>query len=303
MFGVLNRNFSNKPHSVPSFEKCKSLIIGSDYSGDSKEDPYRVYSFLLVGEAAWREWEERRLLLRKKLMPDNRRMSYKKLGDRYRREFLKPILDTANELDGLLFSLVVNKAVPSLFGPQGTYAQANPDFVQFQTWNRDTIEKAFTLLHLVGFLLAGLGKEGQNIMWFTDQDRVAANPAMLSLFTKAFSWISAIYLDFDLGHFRCGTTACDDGSRSIEDFVAIPDLISGALSEQFRSSALLGARFENVLWLTGVEMKEKAQTILFRYATNNKRLKKHVVVVDPTADKRDHLISWFNFANDSPPTA
>jgi hypothetical protein len=40
----------------------------------------------------------------------------------------------------------------------------------------------------------------------------------------------------DWGRIRCGTMKCDNGSLQIEDFVAIPDLIAGALSEQFRSS-------------------------------------------------------------------
>jgi hypothetical protein len=226
-------------------------------------------------------------------------MSYKKLGDSYRREFLQPILETADELDGMLFSLAVNKAAPSLFVPNGPYASGNSEFSQFHAWKRDTVEKAFLLMHVVGFLLAGLSKKGQDILWFTDQDEIAANPAMLTSFTKAFSWISALYLDFDLGHMHCGTTACDDGTRSIEDFVAIPDLISGALSEQFRSSALLPPALNNVLWLTTGEMKEKARAILFRYATARSRLKKHVFVVEPTTDEKSHLISWFNFSKDS----
>jgi len=89
---------------VPSFQDSDTLVIGSDYSGESKEEPFVVYSFLLAGNKALMSWEEQRIKLRKQIMPDARRMSYKKLGDRYKREFLLPILKTADELNGLSVS-------------------------------------------------------------------------------------------------------------------------------------------------------------------------------------------------------
>ena len=80
---------------MPAFQDSDTLIIGSDYSGESKEEPFWVYSFLLAGNKAWMSWEEQRTNLRNEIMPDARRMSYKKLGDRYRRELLLPILKAA----------------------------------------------------------------------------------------------------------------------------------------------------------------------------------------------------------------
>src|SRR5437016_310464 len=82
IFDVLNENFLSKPAAIPSFRSARLLLIGSDYSGESKEEPYMVFSFLLAGDRAWAEWEQKRLLLRQQIMPDNRRISYKKLGER-----------------------------------------------------------------------------------------------------------------------------------------------------------------------------------------------------------------------------
>jgi hypothetical protein len=298
VFDVLNMNFLRKPAAIPSFEGCASLLIGSDYSGESNDAPYVVYSFLFAGDKAWTAWEQRRMLLRQQLIPDNRRMSYKKLGERYRREFLRPILEAADELEGLSISLAISKAAPSLFSPAGPLDLTNPEFASFRNWKPEVLEKAFTVLHLVGFLLAGLGQRGQNVFWYTDQDEIAANPGMQAALTKAFVWISSSYLDFDLGHFRSGTTAGDNGNCQIEDFVSVPDLIAGALSEQFRSSSSLGTKADNVLWLTGSGMKDKAQSILFWYATRQKQLKKHVVVIDPTSGGKSHKISWFNLTHE-----
>jgi hypothetical protein len=216
IFEILDESFSTKPNSVPAFQDSDTLIVGSDYGGESKEEPFWVYSFLLAGNKAWMPWEEQRTKLRNEIMPDARRMSYKKLGDRYRRELLLPILKAADDLRGL---------------------------------------------------------------------------------TKAFGWVSSQYLTFDLGHIRCGTTQCDDGSLQIEDFVAIPDLIAGALSEQFRASLSVGMRDDKYLWLSGADMNEKARPITFWFGTSQKHLKKHLFVIDPSSDEKSHKVSWFNFTH------
>ena len=226
-------------------------------------------------------------------------MSYKKLGDKYRRQFLRPILEAADDLEGLSISVAVSKAAPSLYDPVGPLDFNNPDFSVFRGWKGEVLEKAFSLTHILGFLLAGTAKEKQDVFWFTDQDEIAANPTMLTALTKALAWISSSYLDFDLGHLRCGTTSCDNGTCQIEDFVCLPDLIAGALSEQFRSSSSLGVRTDRVLWLTGAGMRDKARSILFWYATRQQRLKKHVFVIDPTPGGQSHKVSWFNFARGS----
>ena len=242
-------------------------------------------------------WEEQRIKLRNEIMPDARRMSYKKLGDRYRRELLLPILKAADDLKGLSVSVAVNKNCSSLFSSSGPLDLKNPDFSAFLKWQGAVLEKAFTVLHFLGILIAGTAKKGQNIFWFTDEDAIAANKEMLTDLTKAFGWVSSQYLTFDLGHIRCGTTQCDNESLQIEDFVAIPDLIAGALSEQFRASLSVGMRDDKYLWLSGADMNEKARPITFWFGTSQKHLKKHLFVVDPSSDKNSHKVSWFNFTH------
>lgn len=300
LFDYLNRSFTSKSYVVPSFDGSSTLLIGSDYSGESGDEPYIVYSFLIAGNLSWASWEPRRLALRKTIFPDDRRMSYKKLGDGYRRQFLRPILEAADELDGISISLAINKSAPSIFPETVIFDPSNRDFDAFHNWKSSVREKAFTLLHLVGFLLAGLGKPGQDVIWFTDEDQIAANPAMLTSLTKALGWIASGYLDFDLGHLRCGTTSSDSGNRQIEDLVCIPDLVAGAISEQFRSSIANSIKDDKILWISGAGMKDKAQPIMFWLATRQIRLKKHVFVIDPTSDGGGHKVSWFNYGEGNP---
>jgi hypothetical protein len=297
VFEILDESFKSKPNSVPALQESDTLIIGSDYSGESKDEPFLVYSFLLVGNKAWMSWEEQRIKLRNEIMPDARRMSYKKLGDRYRRKLLLPILKAADDLNGLSVSVAINKNCASLFSSNGPLDLKNPDFSAFLKWQSAVLEKAFTVLHFLGILIAGTAKKGQNIFWFTDQDAIAANNEMLTDLTKAFGWVSSQYLTFDLGHIRCGTTQCDNGSLQIEDFVAIPNLIAGALSEQFRASLSVGMRDDRYIWLTGPDMNEKATPITFWFGTSQKLLKKHLFIIDPSSDEKSHKVSWCNFTH------
>ncbi|HSU55227.1 MAG TPA: hypothetical protein VLT36_14305 [Candidatus Dormibacteraeota bacterium] len=299
VFASFNENLGSEATATPSFDGSSPILVASDYSGASNEEPYVVYSFLITTGKAWASWEETRLQLRKHTLPDDRRMSYKKLGDVYRRNLLKPLLSAADQMDGLAISLAISKAAPSIFPPEGPIDLNNPEFSAFRSWKRETLDKAFLVIQTIGILVAGIAKEGQDVLWFTDQDEVAANPAMLTALTRALAWVSSNYLQFSLGNLRCGTTACDNGTRQIEDFVCIPDLIAGALSEQFRSSAQLGISDDRVLWLSGAGMKEKAQEILFPFGTRQERLKKHLLVIHPTPDGRHHKVSWFNFARGS----
>jgi hypothetical protein len=191
--------------------------------------------------------------------------------------------------------VAVNKSIPSIFSEKGPIYLDNPDFEAFRSWRPAVLDKAFAILNFVGFLLGGLARPSQNVFWFTDEDQIAANPKMLTDLTKALSWVASEYLPFGLGHLRCGTTACDDGSRQIEDFVCIPDLIAGALSEQFRGSLAAGARDDEIMWISGAGMRLKAQPIMFWLAGRRKKLKKHVLVIDPVSGSQAHKVSWFNY--------
>jgi len=68
-------------------------------------------------------------------------------------------------------------------------------------------------------------------MWVIDEDDIAANVAMLTHLTNLFARVLSSYSGHALGHIRCGTTANDDGSLTIEDLAAIADLTTGALGE------------------------------------------------------------------------
>ena len=259
--------------------------------------PYLVLSFLMTSLESWSEWEPRRLQVRREYFSDSRRMSFKRLGDTQRRRAVVPLLCAANHLCGLSFSIAINKKCESIFAAPSPLDLSNPDFAAYRKWKPAVLEKAFLALHVLGVLLGGLASPGQDVMWFTDEDSIAANDDRVRELTQLFGWISSQYLAFDLGHCRCGTSRCDDGNRQIEDFLAIPDMIAGALSEQMQLRTTDPACLSNIFWMHRGDFSDKTRQITWWFSDSDRSLKRVLCIVDPTTDGKGHLMSWFHFHN------
>jgi len=297
-FRILDNDISKfareHKHGLPDFSGASTLLLGSDYSGEKSTNKYSVYSFLITTIENWSQWEPKRLSIRQEFFSDKRRMSFKQLGDRQRRRALKPLLEAANSIDGLSFSFAINKKCNSLFSNTIPLDFKNPDFYAYKKWKSNVLQKAFIIIHFFGFLLAGFAKQGQNVIWFTDEDDIAANNERIFELTNLFAWICSGYLSFNLGHCRCGTSRCDDGSRQIEDFLAIPDLIAGALGEQLN---LTTDESSKVFWLHRGDFSDKTKTITWWFFETGHPLKRLVYIIDPAEEGDGHKSSFFHFHN------
>lgn len=297
--GLLNSEMlrldSKYDDCLPNLRLATTLLLGSDYSGESRATPYLVFSFLLTSLESWAGWEPNRLEVRREHLANLRRMSFKRLGDAQRRRALTPLLEAANNLEGLSFSVALNKKCESLFAALPPLDLSNPDFAAFLKWKPMVLEKAFFVVHVLGLLLEGLAAPGQNVIWFTDEDSIAANDDRVRELTQLFEWISSQYLTFNLGHCLCGTSKCDDGSRQIEDFLAIPDMIAGALAEQMQLRCEEPSEFSSIFWMHRGDFSDKTREITWWFSDCHRPLKRLVCVIDPTIDSKGHLLSWFHF--------
>jgi hypothetical protein len=227
-------------------------------------------------------------------------MSFKDLRDRRRKDALTPFLEAANTIQGISFTLAIDVAIPSLFDGPAPLNLENPEFAAFREWSPATLEKAFRVVHTLSFLMAGLLREGQDVVWFTDEDAIAANSTRLTLLTKLLALISSSYLTFSLGHLRCATTHSDDGTRSIEDLVSVPDVVAGAISEQLGlehddPSVPTGTAF----WLYRGGFSEKTTLITSWLMDTRFPLKRLFARLDWIEEKQCRVLSWFDF-NDHP---
>ncbi len=219
------------PSQFPDLGRATTVLVGSDYGGEHQGALYRSYTFLLTDLETWQDWEPSRRNIRTQHGLGSRRMEYKKLRDRVRQRILPQFLREVGTLSGGTITFLVDRSIDSLFTKDGAIDPGSPPYDAFAHWKQGSFEKFLRITHLLGFLVAGLSRPRQNILWFTDEDEVAANPARLGELTKAFGHVASVLVQHDLGHLRCGTTASDHGDQSIEDLVGIADLVAGTVNE------------------------------------------------------------------------
>jgi hypothetical protein len=290
----LSRLAAEHPGSLPDLRSARTLLIGSDYSGESHDSRHLVFSFLLTTLDSWADWESERVQVRRAHLSNARRMSFKGLNDGQRRRAMGPMLLAANRLSGLSLSVALNKD-ESIFNARPPLDLKNPEFTAYRQWKPAVLDKAFVALHILGLLLGGLATQGQDVVWFTDEDNIAPNDQRVRELTQLFAWVVSPYLSFNLGHLRCGTSRCDDGSRQIEDFLAIPDLVAGALSEQMRLQAADRAQGAGIFWIHRGDFTDKSRDITWWLSDARQPLNRLFVLVDPSADQLGHVVSLYHF--------
>jgi hypothetical protein len=218
-----------RPGSLPDLRSGPTLLLASDYGGQHKSATHEAFSFLLADHMYSWFWNEMRTEVRKRFLRDNRRMCYKGMNDRRKVSALLPFLDAANAVAGALVTVLVEKEFASGLRLGEGERDSLPGTVR--PWPVPLLRRFIWITHLASALVAGLSAKGQNLIWITDEDDIAANDRRIIEATPLVAGILSDYLAHDLGHMRFGTTKCDSGDLFVEDFAAIPDLAAGALVE------------------------------------------------------------------------
>jgi len=217
----------------PTFDPSDSLIIASDYSGEHKQSVLYCYAFLITTHRSVMMWHAECQELRRHSALRKRRMAFKSLRDGVRQRVLPRYLGVAGALHGILVTLLVDKRLESLFEHAANLDMSRPEFAPYAHWRAPSLEKLLRVTHVLGFLVAGMSRPMQDVLWVTDQDEIAANPERLAELTSVFGTVTSHLSPHNLGHLRVATTASDPGDLSLEDLTAIPDLAAGAIAECF----------------------------------------------------------------------
>ena len=206
----------------------QTLMMVADFGGQHKGQHFDTYAFLIFDLERNGYWLEGQRFFRQTIMLRGRRMAFKAMNDKYRRQALVPFLKLADDIEGWLVLFAVSKVGGSLFG--GAEESAEAQYL-LKNWKPSVRERLLRVMHFSAFLLSGLSSPGQDVLWFIDKDEVAANVQQLTQLTQVLGRVSSNSMAYDLRHLRCGTTHSDDGSLSLEDLVAICDLSAGAFCE------------------------------------------------------------------------
>lgn len=256
------------------------LLVASDYSGQHKGASFETYSMLFTGTRGWDEWETTRLQLRRIYKVGNRRISFKGLSDSRKRDMLPSFLNAADQLPGLCVVLAVDRKIQSLFHKDKPIDLSSPELTSYSHYRDRIFERLLRIVHFVSFFVAGLSRQNQDVLWFTDQDAIAANDARVVELCGIWSNVLGNYLKHDLRHIKCGTTQCDDGSLQIEDLASVPDLAAGALGALLNQYAAKGIMPSRVLIPAPSELPPKSAHICKWLAYKEASLNRLILMID-----------------------
>lgn len=294
---VLTRIDRLTPHALPDLRRGKTLFVGSDFSGDHKTADFLALSFLFADLASLDSWENIRTETRREFLSDGRRISYKALGDRKRRHIMLSFLQAANTIHGIVVTILIDKRLPSLFWGEKGPDFSDPELARYRDWKPASLEKLLCAIHFCAFFVAGLSGERQDVLWFSDEDEIAPNDHRITRVAVMFANVLAHYLGHNMGHIRFGTTRSDDGSRSLEDLVSIPDLAAGMLVEVLTKMAskdiLSGSR---LLKPMPQSIPTKAKNLMLWFSENHHPLKRLVLTLEPGSSSGKLLIKHVDFA-------
>jgi hypothetical protein len=283
--------------ALPDFASARTLLIGSDYSGQHSTSDFEALGFLVADSDRLQPWLAARSDLRERNLPDGRRMSFKNLGDKKRAAVLSEFMEASERIHGLLLVVLVDKRIKTIFRQDSGGDPAGIEEELLAGWPAKVEERLLRVCHIAALLVAGLSRPGQNIVWIGDQDEIAANELRLRQFTEASGRIISAYLEHSLGHLRVGTTASDSGTRDVEDFVSIADLAAGALCEVLNAHRRACVDFPSGIFVPNQKgMASKVDRLAWWLSSKGNPLKKIVLSLEPAAHSSKMNVRHYDFS-------
>ena len=284
---------SGKVH-FPDLRRAPTLVVTSDYGGCHKGSKFETLSFLLAALDQGGEWESKRRLIRQMLLPGGRRMSFKNLNDRHRRNALASLLDAANEIPGVVVTFCVSNSLDLAALGDEAIDRTESDLAPLHLFRPSAFRRLVRLSAFVGLFLGGLSAPMQDVLWFSDQDEIVADEKRIRAATKVAAQVCAMFAHHPMGHLRFGSTRCDDGSRSIEDLAAIPDLAAGAFAEMLMKAGTGGVPSVDLVMPLPGSLTMKSRYILSWLANQSVPLKKVTCVLSEGNEPQTLQTRWFH---------
>jgi hypothetical protein len=290
----VNRILKNE--TLPDL-KGQLFYVTSDYSGQHKGSQYEALSFFYVDLDNLNEWNRTRHVLRKRHLPDGRRISFKGLNDNNKRAFLIPFLQASSKLNGFLLTVVVNKKIESLCLQPKELDMFTKLFELRSKWNFDSLEYILRILNFVCILSAGLARPNQEIYWITDEDSFTQDKTKLQDVQKLIGHFSGAYgnhlSECKLG---LGSATIDPGDRMEEDLLALSDLSAGAMSEIVNANSRQsgGSISTSVLLRQQAAFSDKTEIIFDWYNTVFTNLTKCSILFETGPGGKGFSVSKYN---------
>jgi hypothetical protein len=260
---------------LPDLRALGNSTVGifSDYAGEST-GKYVSYSFLVCAFQSLEPFKRQMAELRKASI-GRKEIAFKDFRMGQLRRMLPSYLRLVDQyVSGLVFTLVVDKSIPSLFGPPG------PDTPRtlvtaleergYGNVTPKVAEKLFRVVHTTAFLLALLGHDGQKIFWMTDNDAIGETPEKHKQLLAVLNGVLPLYTTKPFS-FLGGARPFQPRTFEYLDLLSVADVAAGAVAQCLTSIDVVGP--------DRAQVKEGADHVLRWLCHDSITLKKFCMIV------------------------
>jgi hypothetical protein len=214
----------------------QTVAIFSDYGGEHNSAKYLTYSALVCGWQLRDAFLDQMKKIRVRHSLGRKEISLKDLKMGQMQRALPSYLIALDLVPGFLFSLAVDKSLPSLFGTKG---KATDAFIA-QTLKEAGLgerkaainEKLLRIVHVLAFLTGLLAHNGQKIFWMIDHDAISPTKEMHIKSMKLFQRILTMYArpGYTFPLFG-GALPFEDRDLKTLDLLSATDLVAGSIEQ------------------------------------------------------------------------
>ncbi|OJU31264.1 MAG: hypothetical protein BGN99_17410 [Alphaproteobacteria bacterium 65-37] len=262
---------------LPNLSALANRTVGifSDYGGEDSTSRFFTYSFLVCAFGSLDPFKQQMGMLRATSGIGGKEIAFKDFRWGPLRRMLPDYLRLCDGyISGLLFTLVVDKTIPSLFGPGDAETVRRMTDALGETGYGAiaprVVEKLFRILHTIAFLVALLGHSGQKIFWMTDHDAIGETPAQHRKLLAILNRVLPLYTKKQFS-FLAGARPFMPKAFEYLDLLSLADIAAGTIAQTLTSIDTLGK--ENA------QIKDGGDHVLRWLCNNSITLKKFTMTV------------------------
>ena len=269
---------------LPNLRSPKQVFLFSDYGGFHDEAGQEVYSILLVDEPSVAAFRLRSRAIRQELNLASSVVAFKRLREGKIARTAERFLAAADQLNGLLFSVGIDKSIKYM----------TPDALgglpaRFSHWQTGAFERMLRIANVATMLLSCLLQDGQDVVWISDEDQIMPSDRHGQDTVAAMMELAKRYFPILLGNLTAMPVSKVTASDRLlcEDLLSIPDLAAGALCE-FTTGNLPNESTMSTRMVVPAnrQPRDRSRPILDWYNDENQGLKRLFLELGPTSDPK-----------------
>ena len=224
---------------LPDFSQSGTIVVFSDYGGDSGQESFLTYSFLFADyDSVASGFDYSMQALRRKYFKEypEKEIAFKDIKNGHIKNSLWDYLcEAGNTIHGLLFTLVIDRRIKSMFGDIKSNAKSFSNQTQVE-WKPKVAEKLFRIDTVISYFLTLLGRANQKVFWLADDDAIMENEEKANIAAKSMiSLLNAFEhpVQFELYGYGKNSSFRSMYTSVFTDALSLTDLVGGAVNYYF----------------------------------------------------------------------